>query len=147
MYGVLKNRELIAIHDEIEVVEEFVKQQKNDKLDIIKIKKKRDKILKNNPNYHDLYLVIYGDTYITYDLYETMKDVDMQSKIDLIKCKETLYRVLEEGDLTDKDINHISRTISILLKEIESTSSMDLDTLKEIKSMNDGYKERMNLDV
>lgn len=147
MYGVLKNRELIAIHDEIEVVEEFVKQQKNDKLDIIKIKKKRDKILKNNPNYHDLYLVIYGDTYITYDLYETMKDVDMQSKIDLIKCKETLYRVLEEGDLTDKDINHISRTISILLKEIESTSSMDLDTIKEIKSMNDGYKERMNLDV
>lgn len=147
MYGVLKNKELIAIHDEIEVIEEFVKQQKNDDLDIIKIKKKQGKILKNNPDYYDLYLVIYGDTYITYNLYETMKDVDMQSKVDLIKCKETLYRVLEEGDLNEKEVNYISRTISTLLKKIESTPHIDFDTLKKIKSMNDDFKERMNLDV
>ena len=74
MYGVLKSGIVIAIHDELDVINKFIDSQNSDISDykIVKIKKKSHKKYKYLYEYQDLYLVRYGDNYVPFKLYDIL---------------------------------------------------------------------------
>lgn len=145
MYGVLCDKNLIAIHDDINVVRQFLRDQKNIKFNIIKIKKEYKKKIKKDTRYTDLYLVRYGDSYIPYELMSTFKRMTDQYNYDLNYCKDILFRLLEDPKRTKKETEHIQQTISILLDEIQSNSHIDISLLKNGKELDELYRGRMVL--
>ena len=72
MYAALHEDRVVAVHDDLHVVNEFVEMQPNSNEFITaKLKNKKNKIAK----YQELYLVICNGKYVPYNLYETMKDI------------------------------------------------------------------------
>ena len=103
MYAVIKNDNVIAIHDKLETVEKFIKQEKNNDMEIIKIKKKK-KSRKLYEKYSNLYLVRYGDRYIPQELFETIEKEDKKWQN---RKKKLSSRLCPEE--TDSDyFNHLS---------------------------------------
>lgn len=142
MYAVIKNDNVIAIHDKLETVEKFIKQEKNNDMEIIKIKKKK-KSRKLYEKYSNLYLVRYGDRYIPQELFETIEKEDEQANYDLSYCCEVLYRVLNDGEKTNKEIKYLLKSIEIIKKEMTIGENIDIDTLYKIKEMDNQFKERL----
>ena len=106
MYGAVMNKRIVAIHDDNDVVEEFIDNQPNsDDFTMIKIKNKKK--IRSMPEYEDLYLVICDGQYVPYELYDTLKQESDAGNYDLIRCKETLYRLIEDGGLSKKEMDYI----------------------------------------
>lgn len=144
MYGVLYEKKLIALHDDLEIIQKFVGQQeeKQDLFDVIEIRKK-NKTFQNNLDYQDLYLTRLGDSYVPFELYQTMKDSSDEYKYDLMYTRDVLFRILEDSELSEKESKAILKTISILMKEIEDSISIPYETLRDIKELNSQYTERI----
>lgn len=140
MYGASMNNTIVAIHDDFNIVKEFIGQQLNsDDFTIVKIKNK--KIMRSMSEYEDLYLVICDGQYIPYELYDTMKRESDAGKHDLISCRETLYRIIEDGELSKKEIESIYKTIKLLSDRISEPIDVDYNTLKEIDMLNKQFKD------
>lgn len=140
MYGASMNNTIVAIHDDFNIVKEFIGQQLNsDDFNIVKIKNK--KIMRSMSEYEDLYLVICDGQYIPYELYDTMKRESDAGKHDLISCRETLYRIIEDGELSKKEIESIYKTIKLLSDRISEPIDVDYNTLKEIDMLNKQFKD------
>ena len=140
MYGAVFNKEIIAIHDDADIVREFISQQQNsDDFDIIKIKNKKKIRLK--PEYEDLYLVICNGQYVPYELYDTLKKEYDAGNYDLITCRETLYRLIGDGELSKKEIDSISKTLKILSDRISEPIGLNYDSLKELDGLNKKFKD------
>jgi hypothetical protein len=140
MYGILKEKTLIAVHDEKEIVEKFINTLENpDEYDLIKIK---NKVIKTNPNYEDIYLVRYGDKYVPYYLYDTLKNETDQFSYDLKYCKDILFRLLEDQSRSEKERKALLRVIGMIEEEME-TFDMDLETLEKMDDLNRAFKERI----
>ena len=140
MYGAVMNKRIVAIHDDNDVVEEFINNQPNsDDFTMIKIKNKKK--IRSMPEYEDLYLVICDGQYVPYELYDTLKQESDAGNYDLIRCKETLYRLIEDGGLSKKEMDYISKTLKIVSERISEPMDVGYDTLKEIDELNKRYKE------
>lgn len=140
MYGVMFNKEIIAIHDDIDIVKEFINQQQNSNdFNIVKIKNKKK--IRSTPEYEDLYLVIFNGQYVPYELYDTLKRESDAGNYDLIACRETLYRLIEDGGLSKKEVEYISKTLKILSDKISEPIGLDYDSLKEIDELNRKFKD------
>jgi hypothetical protein len=140
MYGILKEKTLVAVHDEKEIVEKFINTLENpDEYDLIKIK---NKVIKTNPNYEDIYLVRYGDKYVPYYLYDTLKNETDQFSYDLKYCKDILFRLLEDQSRSEKERKALLRVIGMIEEEME-TFDMDLETLEKMDDLNRAFKERI----
>lgn len=136
MYGIVNHElQIIAVHDDKEIVKKFIEQEQLDN-NLVKIKKK------NISKYDDLYLMKCGDKFIPYYLFETYKNMSMEYTYDLENCKNVLYNILEDNK-SKKDIKAISRVISILDNEISECSNVDINILKEFKDINDEYKRKV----
>lgn len=143
MYGAILNNNLIAYHEDKDVVTGFVKQQKNDDIQVVKIKKKKRKKILDDIDCQELYLVQYGDEYVPYEYYNTMKGITDQYEYDLVYCKNILYRLLEDGDRSKKDTKAIIKTISILTKEIESSNNLTMQELELWKELDKEYRNKL----
>lgn len=136
MYIVLRDDKIIAAHDDLDVVSEYViHQPSKDIMRILKIKKqKADALLEEISEFENLYLVRYGDSYLPYDQYLIIKNISQQRDYDMKYCVDILYRILEENiPQSKKDIAAIHRVIYILENEIESLDDSDYDKLESIK--------------
>ena len=145
MYGVLKSGIVIAIHDELDVINKFIDSQNSDISDykIVKIKKKSHKKYKYLYEYQDLYLVRYGDNYVPFKLYDTLKDASDEYFYDLRYCKDVLLRLLEEKHNNHKDRKALFRCVKIIVDEINNGLSSDIDYLNDLSELNKAYKERI----
>ena len=134
MYGVLKSGIVIAIHDELDVINKFIDSQNSDISDykIVKIKKKSHKKYKYLYEYQDLYLVRYGDNYVPFKFF-----------YDLKYCKDVLLRLLEEKHNNHKDRKALFRCVKIIVDEINNGLSSDIDYLNNLSELNKAYKERI----
>lgn len=145
MYVVLRNKEIIAAHDDSEVVFEYVRSQTDSSdMKILKIKKHKTRELENIPIFEDIYLVRYGNFYVPYEQYQVLKDLSIQKDMDLVYCRDILMRILEDGLESTKDVSVIQKAISIVISQIEELDSADYDELNKLqKSMNEingGFK-------
>lgn len=143
MYGAMLNNNLIAYHEEKEVVNKFIEQQKNDDIQIIKIKKKKKKEILDDMDCQELYLVQYGEEYVPYEYYDTIKGITDQYSYDLIYCKNILYRLLEDGERSKKDMKAIFKTISIITEELSSSCNLSIQELETIRDMDNAYKNKL----
>lgn len=140
MYGAVFNKEIVAIHDDADIVREFISQQQNsDDFDMIKIKNKKK--IRSKPEYEDLYLVICNGQYVPYELYDTLKKEYGAGNYDLITCRETLYRLVEDGGLSKKEIDSIFKTLKILSDRISEPIDLNYDSLKELDGLNKKFKD------
>ena len=147
MYAAVDKDHVIALHDDIEVVEKYagnIYKCHNVKLDIIKIKKKA---LSKITNKDDLYLVRYGRTYIQvgYLLYvQLMSDQIIE---DNKYAKDILLRILEMSRLSSKEEKVISKAIDILDRTIfdDETYTPEYKELRRLKSDYDPYIYNYNL--
>ena len=147
MYGVKTgDNKLVAIHDELPIVIKFMNDQPNHKFEIVKLKKKFMKKIKETEDYTDLYLVRYNDKYIPYSVYETYKRTTDGYLYDLKFTKDILCRLLEEDSISSKERKYISKTIEYLSNQIHGDNDIPLDTLKSMKLLDDEYKERLSKD-
>ena len=143
MYGAMLNNKLIAYHEDIDVVGKFVEKQNNDKIQIVKIKKKKKKKILDDVDCQELYLVQYGDEYVPYEYYDTLKGITDQYSYDLLYCKNILYRLLEDGDRSEKEMKAIFKTISILTEELASGCNLNIQELEIMKGLNKEYKNKL----
>lgn len=125
------------------MVQSFQESHKEKGSRIIAIKKKKHKKLKNSIEYQDLYLVRYGDMYVPYYLYDTYWLYNKQVEYDFQYAKDVLYRLLEDDNLNEKESKSIINTIRVLMNKIAEDKSIDVDSLNNMKLLNDEYKERL----
>ena len=144
MYAAIHQKNFIAFHDELKVIKKYRKgllKSHNIDIDVAYISKKK---LKKIPDYADLYLVRYGDTYIQSKYYST-SNIDLKQLIyDLKYTKDILFRIIEipDDDLSEEDSYHIEKVIELLYNKLNSIKEYT-PTLSELKSMYDMY-ERYN---
>lgn len=140
MYVVLKDKEIIAAHEDQEVVCEYVNSQSDySELRILKIKKHKSREVQTIPVFEDIYLVRYGSYYVTFEQYKVLKELSSQRDFDLKYCRDILMRLLEE-DVIDskKDTSVIQKAVSIVISQIEELDTPDYDELEKIrKDMNE----------
>lgn len=144
MYAVMKKDEIIGFHEDLEVVKKFTTSFNPDSVEIVKIKKKKEKKIRKNPYYDDLYLVRYGDKYLPINLYMTAKEISFQEEYDLKYCKDIISRIITTVKFKKmKDFDALYRSITIITDLIDNPGELDYETLKQIKSMRDEYKIKL----
>lgn len=135
MYVVLRDKEIIAAHDDREVILEYVNSQsESSDMKILKIKKHKSREVESIPVFENIYLVRYGNFYVPYEQYVALKELSCQRDFDLKYCRDILMRILEEDTLdSKKDISAIQKAISIVISQIEELDSADYDELDKIR--------------
>lgn len=132
MYVVMKNKELIAAHEDKDIILEYICSQNDPSMEILKIKKRKSRKLEETSSFLDIYLVRYGNFYVPYGQYEAIKDVNGQRDFDLKYCRDILFRLLEEKSVVKEDMPAVMKTISIVISEIESLDDNDYDQLEKL---------------
>lgn len=152
MYCVYDNNDnIIAFHDDICVVRSYIhninKSYNNEYQDlhIGKIKKKK---LKNIKDLDNLYLVRYSDTYIQsgYLLYHELTTA--QQIYDNTQCKDTLLKILECEDITDKERKSIERTVKIIDRILQDSKeyTLSLEDLRHSEMHYEPYFQSKGFD-
>lgn len=141
MYCVYNEDEkIIAFHDDLEVVETYIRHLKNSnpglyEMHVGKIKKKK---LKNLQDFDNLYLVRYADTYVQSGFTAYLELVSSQYISDEKQCKEILLRILECRDLTDKERKRINKAVKIIDRFL-GDSRKHTPTLEELQEYENHY--------
>lgn len=144
MYAVINNdsREIIAYHEDEEVVEFYldsVEDDKKDDLSIIKIKKKyKEEIVKN---YEDLHLVRFRNTYVQsgYLIYIKLSSQDILD--DEEYARDILLRIIETQNLNNNEIKKLSKAIEVVDRLIneDKTYTPSYNELKRMRNHYDLY--------
>ena len=147
MYGVLKDNNLIALHKDMEVIEEFIDNEEG-VFDIILISRKKSKHIKNSYEYEDLDLVKSGNQYLPRK-YAFVKENESNSfTYDLQITKSFLKKLLNVESINhkeEKSIKKTLRTIDKRKKDIKK-SFIDMNTLENIHELDKLFKERIRSD-
>lgn len=135
MYLVIRDKQIIAAHHELDIVEDYVSNQSSkDEMRILKLKKRKEAELESTSGFEDIYLVRYGEHYIPYRHYMVMKDLSEQRDYDLKYCRDVLFRLLEEDVVHNKkDLSAIKRVILLLEGEMEPLDDSDYDNLESLR--------------
>nr|DAR90509.1 MAG TPA: hypothetical protein [Caudoviricetes sp.]DAX59838.1 MAG TPA: hypothetical protein [Caudoviricetes sp.] len=144
MYAVINNdsREIIAYHEDEEVVEFYldsVEDDKKDDLSIIKIKKKyKEEIVKK---YEDLHLVRFRNTYVQsgYLIYIKLSSQDILD--DEEYARDILLRIIETQNLNNNEIKKLSKAIEVVDRLIneDKTYTPSYNELKRMRNHYDLY--------
>lgn len=144
MYGVIKENEFLAVHEELDVIESYLYERKDkDECQIIKIKKHKRKELELNGIFSDIYLVRFKDKYLPYQYYESMKDIDSEIDYDLRYCRDILNRILEDGQISIKESKILIQAIKIVSDQLANIELPDEQILKELNE----YRTMWNRDI
>ena len=145
MFGLLKDGNLIGIHDEEEVVKKCLDMEMYKNATAIKIKKKTHHRLERYTFYRDIYLIRFGDVYIPYYLYQTYRNEGRQYLYDMRYCKDVLIRLMEDKTMNRKDEEAFERVLQFINQE-SASFDLSIETAAQIKLMNDEYHERLTRD-
>lgn len=137
-------KKVIAIHDDIDVVEKYIdniEKNHNIRLPIGKIKKKQ---LKKHPEYNDLYLVRYNNIYVQAEYLETLSIISEDYIYDYRCAIEILLRSLEVEDMSENDMKAIKKSIKVLDKIIKSYEEYvpELSTLQSTKMDLEAFRDK-----
>lgn len=137
-------KKVIAIHDDIDVVEKYIdniEKNHNIRLPIGKIKKKQ---LKKHPEYNDLYLVRYNNIYVQAEYLETLSIISEDYIYDYRCAIEILLRSLEVEDMSENDMKAIKKSIKVLDKIIKSYEEYvpKLSTLQSTKMDLEAFRDK-----
>lgn len=126
MYAAIdKNFEVIGIHDDINIIRDFVlynSEKWNKEYEISRLKEKAWK--KNEEAYSGKYLVQYADNYIPIEdlsLYKFFEDSDL--KFQCNTAIDLLFKILEVKKLSNKKRKAIEVTIS-MIEEVKDQKEM-----------------------
>ena len=142
MYAVYDEKaHVIAIHDEIDVIEKYVKSVyrcHNVVLDFGKIKKSS---LNKLEKYDDLYLIRYADTYVQSGYLQYVEFANSQFIEDDEYARDVLIRILEFSNLSKKESKKIKNAIKVIndILEEDREYTPSLDELKDLKLHYDPY--------
>ena len=147
MYVAYDGKDIIAFHEDKEVIEiycDIIDTYHNIKLGIYKVKKKEAKKFKD---FEDLYLVRYGETYIQQGYVDYMQFSSQQLNEDHVQARDILKRVLKTANLDKEESKSIKKTINILNDIIEDDSLYipELSSLKRMKLEYDPYRYNYNI--
>jgi len=135
----LKNRKIIALHDEKRVVERYIdsiEKCHGEKLSISKIKKKY--LNKKIDDLYDLYLVRYGDTYVQSGYMEYIELMDPQVEYDHQYAKDVILKILELESLDKEDRKTLESTVMILESIIDQDRKYT-PSISELEKIKDQY--------
>ena len=139
------NNTLVAYHEDLDVVNEYVSNVKvsHPDTDLI-VGKMSEKYVKKKDPKHDLYLVRYSETYVQTGYVSYLEIESSQYIYDMRYVKEIIIRTIDQwkDDLNDKDIKHLKKTAKIfddILFDAESFTP----TLDELKGMRDHLESYM----
>ena len=140
------NNRIIAFHDDLEIVTSYVHDiqhshsDAND-LQIGKIKKKK---VKSTIDYYDLYLVRYGDTYVQSRYIDYADLVGGQCMYDNQQCRDTLLRILECDDISDKERKSIEQTVKIINRILDNDKKYT-PTIQQLITYETEFSQYMQL--
>lgn len=149
MYAIVdESNNIIAYHEDEDVVELYLESVENDikdNLSIIHVKKKyRDKLLSK---YEDLHLVRFRNTFVQsgYLIYIKLATQDMID--DEEYARDILLRIIETQNLNKKETTKLIKAIEVIEKIINSdkTYTPSFDELKKMKSHYDYYIYNRNI--
>lgn len=139
------NNTLVAYHEDLDVVNEYINNVKvsHPDTDLI-VGKMSEKYVKKKDPKHDLYLVRYSETYVQTGYVSYLEIESSQYIYDMRYVKEIIIRTIDQwkDDLNDKDIKHLKKTAKIfddILFDAESFTP----TLDELKGMQDHLESYM----
>lgn len=139
------NNTLVAYHEDLDVVNEYISNVKvsHPDTDLI-VGKMSEKYIKKKDPKHDLYLVRYSETYVQTGYVSYLEIESSQYIYDMRYVKEIIIRTIDQwkDDLNDKDIKHLKKTAKIfddILFDAESFTP----TLDELKGMQDHLESYM----
>lgn len=139
------NNTLVAYHEDLDVVNEYISNVKvsHPDTDLI-VGKMSEKYVKKKDPKHDLYLVRYSETYVQTGYVSYLEIESSQYIYDMRYAKEIIIRTIDQwkDDLNDKDIKHLKKTAKIfddILFDAESFTP----TLDELKGMQDHLESYM----
>lgn len=113
----------------------------NTDLIIVKIKNKK---AKNDPDFDDLYLVRYQDTYIQSGYIEYLSLNDNQTMYDNMYALDVLLRFLDtDQSLTKKERKHIECVVSFLFNVLKEDKRYT-PSLKDLKGLEEYYSSYIN---
>ena len=144
MYAVINNdtKEIIAYHEDEDVVEYYldsVEDDKKDDLSIIKIKKKyREEII---PKYDDLHLVRFRNTYVQsgYLIYIKLASQDILE--DEEYARDILLRIIETQNIDKDKIKKLTKAIEVIedLIDNDETYTPSYSELQRMRNHYDYY--------
>lgn len=131
---------IVAFHDDLDIVETYVDhvRRTNDEqpeLHIGKIKKKKLKKLMDLDN---LYLVRYSDTYVQSGYLIYLELISSQHIYDEQQCRDTLLKILECNDITDKERKSIERSVGVIDRLLQESKTFT-PTLNELQQCEIDY--------
>lgn len=139
------NNTLVAYHEDLDVVNEYISNVKvsHPDTDLI-VGKMSEKYVKKKDPKHDLYLVRYSETYVQTGYVSYLEIESSQYIYDMRYVKEIIIRTIDQwkDDLNDKDIKHLKKAAKIfddILFDAESFTP----TLDELKGMQDHLESYM----
>ncbi len=140
-------KKVIAIHDDIDVVEKYIdniEKNHNIRLPMGKIKKKQ---LKKHPEYNDLYLVRYNETYVQAGYSETLSITSDTYIHDYRYAKDILLRSLEVEDMDENERKAVKKSIMVLDRIVKSYEEYvpELSTLQSTKMDLEAYIENRGM--
>ena len=133
------NNSLIAYHEDLDVVEEYVRNVKvsHPDADLIIGKMSNRFVCKKDPD-HELYLVRYSETYVQSGYLVYLEVNSSQHIYDMQFCKEIIIRTIDQwkDELDVKDIKCLKKAAKIF-DEILFDAETFTPTLSELRSMRD----------
>ena len=142
MYAVYDDdKHIVAIHDDIHVVEKYVKSVYRCHNILLQFKKVKKSSLNKPEIYDDLYLVRYADTYVQSGYLQYIDFAQSQFIEDDLQARDILMRIIEFSDLSRKEEKKLLKAVKVLdniLKE-DREYTTTLDELKNLKNHYDPY--------
>lgn len=133
------NNDLIAYHEDLDVVEKYVQNVKVSHPDTdLVIGKISDKFVRRKDPNHELYLERYSETYVQSGYLIYLEVNSSQHIYDMKYCKEIIIRTIDQwkDDMDEKDIKYLKKAAKVfdeLLFDAESFTP----TLSELRSIRD----------
>lgn len=114
------NGEIIAVHDDVKIVENYAYSKQNRKYKII-VRKVPKKEIKNSQEYLDCYLVEVGlDNFIPAKYYESFMNSEGDTIAEYEQAKRTLMKIIEFENLDPREVKHMIATLDTLQRMIDA---------------------------
>ena len=136
---------IVAYHEDIQVVDEFIRQNSSKRYHIGKC---NGKTIKGIEGFEDMYLVRFGDTYIQAEYYPVAEDFVETAVDDYKKCIEILQRAIEFKEISHR--KSVVKTIECLIELIEDEKSgkgLTQDCLKSATEMRKEWSNARTMDA
>lgn len=138
------NNNLIAYHEDLDVVEEYVRNVKisHPEADLVVGKMSEEFVKRKDPD-NELYLVRYSETYVQSGYLIYLEVNSGQYIYDMKYCKDIIIRTIDQWkyELNDKDIKCLKKATKILDEILfdAETFTPSMEDLRSIKDTIDPY--------